>query len=268
MNCQKDSIFLKSQLKGTKWLRLISLYPSVGDFKDIELQLRDSAPSTMKFRMKEKKSTRVCSTISWTNNKNLLCGRDECLEVRYGASVEVMSSLKTSSVNGVALHKLGLLALYWRDGKNYIILYSPELEFLKLFGEFFRTTDKFSHLACSEKYVAAVDPDNRQLKVFSGDGQHLYDMKLMGTMRPWGVHFLHDGCVLVTDLMAGCLKKYAMRAGSSEPVWVCRDLLSPVGISTNQDGLIFVSSFSAKKIYIISQQGKTIHEKVDLYCNK
>ena len=172
--------------------------------------------------------------------------------------MDVLHDLKTSSVNGITKHKQGYLALFWKDGKDYIILYSPELHFLKLFGEFFRSSDKFSHVAASDRLVAAVDPDQRLLKVFNSAGQFLYDMKLMGVMRPWGVHFLPDGCVLVTDFVAGCLKKYKVRAGNCEPTWVCRDLISPVGISTDSNGLIFVASFNAKKIYIISEHGRQL----------
>lgn len=209
----------------------------------------------MSFRIREQKPNNICSTICWTDSRNLLCGRYESLEVRHGSSVEILTELKTSSVNGVALHKQGYLSLFWKDSKDYIILYSPEMEFIKLFGEFSRTTDKFSHLASSDKLVVAVDPDGRQLKVFSTAGQYLYDMKLLGMMRPWGVHFLQDGCVLVTDFMAGCIKKYRVKAGNSEAIWMCRDLISPVGIATNDHGLIFVASFNAKKIYVISPYG-------------
>ena len=71
----------------------------------------------------------------------------------------------------------GYVALHWSNGKNYIILYSADLVFLKLFGEFFRTTDKFSHLSSSDKHVVAIDPDHKMLKVFSTNGENLYDTK-------------------------------------------------------------------------------------------
>lgn len=67
------------------------------------------------------------------------------------------------------------------SGKNYIILYSPDLVFLKLFGEFFRSTDKFSHLASSDKHVVAVDPDHKMLKVYSSNGENLYDTKYVSS---------------------------------------------------------------------------------------
>lgn len=41
--------------------------------------------------------------------------------------------------------------------------------------------------------------------------------RLIGIMRPWGVHCLKDGCVLITDFMAGSLKKYKVKEG--EDLW-------------------------------------------------
>ena len=227
----------------------------LGEHKEIELQLQNSSPSGLKFYIREKNAEIHCSSACWTDEGHFLCGRDSLLELRHSDNINVLKNLKTSNANGVALHKQGYLALHWANGKNYIILYSPELTFMKLFGEFFRTTDKYSHLSSSEKQVVAIDPDHKQLKVYSTGGDNLYDMKLVGMMRPWGVHCLPDGCVLVTDFMGGSLKKYKLKQGTSEPIWVCRDLESPVGITTDFAGLIYVSSFTGKKIYVITSDG-------------
>lgn len=176
--------------------------------------------------------------------------------MRHSDNVNVLKNLKTTNANGVALHKQGYLALHWANNKNYIILYSPELTFIKLFGEFFRTTDKFSHMSSSEKHVVAVDPDTKQLRVYGTNGDSLFDMKLVGMMRPWGVHYLQDGCVLVSDFMAGSVRKYKVLPGHSEPIWVCRDLESPVGITTDFSGIIYVASFTGSKIYVLSHEGQ------------
>ncbi|XP_067944154.1 tripartite motif-containing protein 2-like isoform X1 [Watersipora subatra] len=226
-----------------------------GFCRELELELETSSPSALKYFVREKNSTIHCSTACWTEDANFLCGRESLLEIRHNNSTNVLKSLKTSNANGVARHKQGYVALHWSNGKNYIILYSFELAFQKLFGEFFRTTDKFSHIASSNTNVVAVDPDHKLLKVYNLNGDSLYDMKLVGMMRPWGVHCLPDGCVLVSDFLASNIKKFKLRSGSSEPIWVCRDLESPVGISTDFSGLIYVSSFSGKKIYILSNDG-------------
>ena len=52
------------------------------------------------------------------------------------------------------------------------------------------------------------------------------------------------------------LHLYLLFSGNSEPVWVCRDLESPTGVSTDFTGLIYVASFSGKKIYVLSHDGK------------
>lgn len=222
----------------------------------MELKLHDTSPSGLMFGLKEKNASIHCSTACWTEDGHFLCGRDSLMEVRHSDNNNVLKNLKTTNVNGVAIHKQGFLALHWANGKNFIILYSRDLSFVKLFGEFFRTTDKFSHLASSERHVVAVDPDSKQLRVFSATGSSLYDMRLMGMMRPWGVHYLPDGCVLVSDFLAGSLKKYKVKPGNSDPIWACRDLESPVGITTDYTGLIYVASFTGKKIYVLSHDGK------------
>lgn len=178
------------------------------------------------------------------------------MEIRHCDNAMVLKNHKTSNANGVALHKQGYLALHWANGKNYIILYSGELSFVKLFGEFSRSTDKYSHLATNDKLVVAVDPDAKMLKVFSVNGDRLYDTKMVGMMRPWGVHFLPDGCVLVTDFLAGSLKKYRVKEGDSEPLWICRDLEAPTGVTTDYSGLIYVTSFTGQKVYVLSHLGK------------
>lgn len=246
---------------------MVVLLPAdLTEHREIELQLQNSCPSSLTFYIREKNPTVHCSTACWTEDGHFLCGRDSLMEVRHCDNVNVLKNLKTSNANGVALHKQGFLALHWANGKNYIILYSLELKFMKLFGEFFRTTDKYSLLSSSDKQVVAVDPDHKQLKVYNINGDNLYDMKLVGMMRPWGVHLLPDGCVLVTDFLAGSLKKYKLKSGSSEPLWVCRELESPVGISTDFAGLIYVASFTGKKIYVISHYGK-LYLYLYLYCN-
>ena len=48
---------------------------------------------------------------------------------------------------------------------------------------------------------------------FVKSGGLWYIDRLMGIMRPWGVHCTQDGSVLVTDFMAGSIKKYKIKEG-------------------------------------------------------
>ena len=63
------------------------------------------------------------------------------------------------------------------------------------------------------------------------------------------------------------LHLYLLFSGNSEPVWVCRDLESPTGVSTDFTGLIYVASFSGKKIYVLSHDGKQGHIGFCIFFN-
>ena len=72
---------------------------------------------------------------------------------------------------------------------------------------------------------------------------------------PYGVHLLpDDSTVLVTDWVGGELRKYLLTAGA-KPVWRCGGLEKPSGVTTDESGLIYVCSWSGKKIYLISDDG-------------
>lgn len=227
-----------------------------GQHRDLELMLVESIPIYLEPR--DKKVSGHCACLCPTTNQNLFCGRQSSIDILDSITLSNVKTLAlpSSNVNGVALHKQGYVTLHWENGKNYIILYSPELKFMKLFGEFFRSTDKYSQLAASKSQVIALDPDEKQLNVYNQKGEFQFNTKLTGNKRPWGVHSLSDGTVLVTDFLGGCLRKYKLAAGRAEPIWTCLDLVAPVGIATDSSGLIFVTSFNGKRIYVISPEGR------------
>ena len=74
-----------------------------------------------------------------------------------------------------------------------------------------------------------------------------------------GVHILPaDNSVLVSDseYRGGEVRKYKLQAGKHhQPVWRCTGLTNPLGITSDQSGLIYVVSATEKKIYQISPQG-------------
>lgn len=228
------------------------------------MQLRESIPLLLDLKHREKKSNINCSCVYTSPDHTIIAGRESSLSILEGSSLKPVKSLKTGSINGVAPHKQGYLALHWEDGKNYIILYSHELIFMKLFGEFFRPTDKYSQMCTFKGNVIAVDPDEKQLNVYNERGEFLFHTKLSNEKRPWGVQSTPDGCVLVTDFAGGCLRKYKLSAGKTKPIWICLDLIAPVGIAVNQAGLIFVASYSGRKIYVISPGGEFCDAANDL----
>ena len=218
-------------------------------------------PLLVEFRQRQRKNEKKCQSVCTSESKRVVCGMESMLELRDSNALDsIKKATKTASnINGIHHHEQGFAALHWDNGKNYIILYSQQLEFVKLIGEFFRKTDKYSQLSCSYKHIVALDPDKKMLYVYTTKGEFLFTTTLQRTNRPWGVQCLNDDTVLVSDFVSGSLRKYALVEGKSEPVWTCLDLISPTGITTSSSGLIFVASFSGKKIYVISTDGKQHH---------
>lgn len=214
-------------------------------------------PLLVEFRQRQRKNDKKCQSVCVADNKQVICGMEGMLELRDSNALDSvkMSAKTASNINGIHSHEQGHVALHWDNGKNYIILYSKQLEFLKLIGEFFRKTDKYSQLSASFKHIVALDPDKKILYVYNTKGEFLFNTKLERTNRPWGVQCLNDDTVLVSDFVSGSLRKYALVEGKSEPIWTCLDLVSPTGITTSTSGLIFVASFTGKKIYVISTAG-------------
>lgn len=212
----------------------------------------------MEIKQRHKQAWLKYCCVCALDQKDIIISQEAILEI---ADSNALSSVKKSSkttanINGICAHDKGCAALHWSNRKNYIILYSKELEFLKLVGEFFRTTDKYSQISASLSHIVALDPDTKQLYVYNTKGAFLFNTKLGRTKRPWGVQCLPDGTVLVSDFMAGSVKKYSLTKGSTEPIWTCIDLIAPTGITINSSGLIYVASFTGRKIYIISNDGE------------
>ncbi|XP_067944168.1 tripartite motif-containing protein 2-like isoform X2 [Watersipora subatra] len=227
----------------------------------LRLQLQDSIPQRLDLQIKEKKPVGHCASVLCVSSQSLLCGKNSSISMLDSTDFKTVILLSNSSnVNGVAPHKQGYLAFHWENSKNYIVLYSKQLKFLMLFGEFFRSTDKYSQLCTVQGKVVAVDPDEKRLNVYNEKGEFMFHTKLVNDKRPWGVQGTPDGNVLISDFGGGCVRKYRLVAGSERPVWVSHSILAPVGIAVDLSGLIFVASYSGKRIYVLSPEGVKLKE--------
>ena len=112
-----------------------------------------------------------------------------------------------------------------------------------------------SHMSATDHRIAGIDKVNKQLRVYSAAGDHQFNIDLTDMKSPRGVHLLpDDSAVLVTDRDGGELRKYPLTA-AVKPVWRCGGLEEPTGVTTDESGLIYVCSWSWRKIYLISDNG-------------
>ena len=115
-----------------------------------------------------------------------------------------------------------------------------------------------SHMSATDNRIAVIDSVNKQLRVYSAAGEYQFNIELADMKWPRGVHLLpDDSAVLVTDY-EGELRKYPLTA-AAKPVWRCRGLDNPTGVRTDESGLIYVCSWSWRKIYLISDDGLYDH---------
>ena len=97
---------------------------------------------------------------------------------------------------------------------------------------------QLSQMSATDNRIAVIDSVNKQLRVYSAAGDYQFNISLTDMKRPCGVHLLpDDSAVLVTDVEGGELRKYLLTA-AAKPVWRCRGLGKPTGVTTDESGLI------------------------------
>ena len=112
-----------------------------------------------------------------------------------------------------------------------------------------------SDMAATDNQIAVIDYVEKQLRVFTATGDHQLNISLADMQWPRGVHLLpYEPAALVTDRTGGELRKYPLTA-AAKPVWRCRGLGEPTGVTTDESGLIYVCSHKLKAIHLITEMG-------------
>jgi len=101
-------------------------------------------------------------------------------------------------------------------------------------------------MAVSDKYVVVKNPDTRELIIYDFVSQQTN--KSSCYLR--SLQFLPDGCLL--GVCEGKLQKYRIENGELVELWTCDDFKNGHSLCTGSDGLIYVSTRSLKKIYVVS----------------
>lgn len=112
---------------------------------------------------------------------------------------------------------------------------------------------RLSHLAVSDRYIAACDVQAHQVIVFNHQGDRLFSIGSRHLKRLWGV-LLCKSHLVVSDYEGNCLYRYILEA-DAEPVWVCENLPSASGICVDKDGYLYVASNNHHQIYLVSPEG-------------
>ena len=196
--------------------------------------------------------------MSWREDGNILCSTySKGIEVRSGADMklikrinitgDVISAYSVCDQLITKVYNAGTFSTYIGTESNpqHTLLHQYERKY-------------YSQLSVSDSIIADIDKASKQLMIYTITGNHLYNIDISDMRDPYGVHILpDDNSVLVSDCDdEGEVRKYKLQAGKHhQPVWRCTGLTNPLGITSDQSGLIYVVSADEKKIYQISPQG-------------
>ena len=150
-----------------------------------------------------------------------------------------------------------------KDGIICILKYKPSESGAEEHEELFRFPAKSttaSYISASAKYIAATDKDNKTIQLYNRATKSVTPKALPGHTDPYNHHFSPDGGLLVTgdDGTEGKLIKYRIPEDEDkqlEIVWTCEGLDFPGGVTSDENGLIYVAGAENKTIYILNDKG-------------
>ena len=138
--------------------------------------------------------------------------------------------------------------------------YGMNSKSIEMLFSFPQKSDYASFLSVSAQYIAVIDKDNNNIKLYNRSLASVSTMQLSGLKRIGNLLFLPGGCLLVTghDNVKDMIKKYSMVSEEEEPVliWSCDQVPYAVGLTVDERGLIYVSGGENKTINILSAEGK------------
>ena len=121
-------------------------------------------------------------------------------------------------------------------------------------------SDLASYLSVSAKYIAVIDRDNNNIKLYNRKSTSVSTKQLSVLKVILNLLFLPDGCLLMTghDNVKCMLNKYSIVSEEEEPalIWSCDQVLDACGVAVNERGLIYVSGVKNKTLFILSAEGK------------
>ena len=154
----------------------------------------------------------------------------------------------------------------------YVEMYFPGVFIKERLFQFQKNSNLVPFIAVSDSYIAVTNPSSCHLYLYNLFAKKKMKFKLEPAL--WAIHFLSNGDLLATageDELGSCrtpkvdnsdsniLIKYRIKDGNLSKVWICQDLPYACGVCTDSDGLIYVSAFRNKKIYVVSPSGQFLN---------
>ena len=232
-----------------------------------------------------------CTSVTH-HEDNILLGCRKGLK-KYDRNTEEMRLLKSGIVK-VAQYNGDIFISHRKSGFVSVMKYS-ETATDHLFS--FTTHSMLPYfLSISDPYVAIIDHDNEQIKLYNRHTRHVTDITLPNTSHIWNLCFTSDGSLLVTsrgkehnsdsdngseddsdddseddfdddsdsDDSHFLLRKYRVEPESASggaaltQLWSVKEDRLVCGVAESENGLIFLCGIENKTVYIYSGEGAYI----------
>jgi len=210
-----------------------------------------TVPSSLTF-ISECKTTSQCVATCYRQDGDLLVGTSDGLYVLYrGWSLLSLRSTDFHSVTSMVEHHQNVFILHNPYGQYQVELcLTDDITKRRKLFQFSGTSNKVAVMAVSNRYVVVKNPDTHQLIIYDFTSQRTEKINSKNLI---GLQFLPDGCLL--GVCEGKLQKYKIENRELIEIWTCDDIKDGYSPCADSNGLIYVTTTSLKKIYIISSQG-------------
>jgi len=206
-----------------------------------------TVPSSLTF-ISEHNTSSSCLATCYRQNGDLLVGTSGGLDVLHrGDDMLSVCSEDVYSVTSVVEHHQNVFILHRAYGtcKVEMCLAGDITKGKELF-QFPRTSNIIALMTVSDRYVVVSNPDTKELIIYDFTSQQTNK----NSCYLFGLQFLPDGNLL--GICKGKLQKYRIENGELVELWICDDFKNGYSLCTDSDGLIYVSTKSLKKIYVVS----------------
>lgn len=210
-----------------------------------------------------------CFSACHGQDGNLLLGCEDGIKALNPATehLENAEALRTTVYSVVqhrrniyALHRTNESAKSRRKSRPEIktrIVVSELVFHLHAYQTLFECkADTVASMAVSDRYIAVATYNTSSLILYNFDTKSTVTN---ATVTPFGLHFLSNGDLLVTNRNPGSLSRYQLEDGRLTHVWTRKGLETADSVYSSPDGIIYVWSFFARTVYIISSDGKWIN---------
>ena len=154
----------------------------------------------------------------------------------------------------------------WDEETVKVYKYDMNRQRSEILFSFPQKSSEASFLSVSAQYIAVIDKDNYNIKLYNRISSSVSTKQLLGLKVVFNLLFLPDGCLLMTghDNVKCMINKYSIVSEEEEPVliWSCDQVPYAVGVTVDERGLIYVSGAENKTLYILSAEGKYITIKI------